>query len=194
MKRIVILTAFFSPFWGLGGFSLHANDTITLTWQGGKNKLLRVHNIFYGGIYYKVYIDWGDGLIDTIIDANVAPGVGKRTHTYADTTRTYNVNITANEDSVILAFYCPSQQISRLNVSRCAGLHSLYCSNNRLPLSELYKISEMSLYLNTTNFGLGTQRLLPQRILVGSSVDFSDQNEFDGIFTNYNLIKNSRTV
>ena len=175
MKRIVILTAFFSPFWGLGGFSLHAqNDTITLTWQGGTNKAFQLNG------RDNFIVNWGDGTVTNELHNTWI------THSYADTTRDYNVTITANKDSVLIHIYCPSQQIVCLDVNRCAYVLNVNCIDNHLSLSELYKISEKA-----EQRVLGTQRLLPQRILVGDSVDYSDQNEFGGIFTNYNLIKNS---
>jgi hypothetical protein len=61
------------------------------------------------------------------------------------------------------------------------------CGENRLPLSELYKISEM---VNDPYYKLlGRQALLQQRTLIGDPVDFSDQKEFGGIATVFTVQK-----
>jgi hypothetical protein len=53
----------------------------------------------------------------------------------------------------------------------------LDCYNNRLPLSELYHISQ-------TIWGwLDTQRLAPLEVTAGDTIDFSSQAVFGGIFT-----------
>jgi hypothetical protein len=182
MKKLVFLTVFLTVLLA-AGFAAAANDTITLTWQGSTNKQIQVD----AKNRYIIY--WGDG---TITDTTPhTSGGNPLTHSYADTTRSYNVTIAGNADSVIMRFICDSQQVSHLDVSRYCVLDGLSCLDNRLPLSELYKISVSPYPWNTA---FGTQRLLPQRILIGNTVDYSSQNEFGGIFTNYNLIKNSRAI
>jgi len=188
MKRVIFLTAVLFPLWGLGGFSLHAQDTITLTWQGSTNKKIQI------GMPWQrvVIINWGDGSVPDTLDTRKPNPPSFMYHSYADTTRNYNVTITATNDSVLMSFDCPSQQVSSLDVSKCKFdfFEMVYCHDNRLLLSELYKIFQMSPYTKPQGFALGTQKLLPQRILVGSSVDYSDQAEFGGIPTVFNVEKN----
>jgi hypothetical protein len=181
MKKLAFLAVFLFPLWGLGGLYAQ-NDSISLTWQGGSNKwFYLVMNSFYD-VPFRVH--WGDGLVTDTFTANMGADVR---HTYADTTRNYNVTITATTDNVIGFLWCFSQQVSHLYV-RCPNeFFSAACFDNNILLSELYAISKVTGHQSA----LGTQRLLPQRILVGNSVDYSDQNEFDGVFTKFNLIKNS---
>jgi len=184
MKRIILISVF-----SAATLFATAQDTIQLTWQGGTNKEFGVGcNAFGPSFLSPIRINWGDGFMtDTITELYVFSG--HLTHSYADTTRNYAVTITSYSDTVLVDFYCPYQQISHLDVSRCTYFFMVNCTGNRIPLSELYKISRNVKSIGSR--GLGVQYLLPQRILVGDSVDFSDQNEFDGIFTVFNLIKNS---
>jgi len=181
--RRLFLGSFFL-FWGLTG--LFAQDTIQLTWQGGTNKLILVDYPLRDPFSFPIRINWGDGLItDTVAEYNVFSGY--LTHSYADTTRNYTLTITSYRDSVLTGLFCESQQVSHLDISRCAEITLVNCIGNRLPLSELYALSQKGL---GEGGGLGAQYLLPQQILVGSSVDYSDQAEFGGIATVFNVEKN----
>jgi len=181
--RRLFLGSFFL-FWGLTG--LYAQDTIQLTWQGGTNKLILVDYPLMAP-YFPIRINWGDGFMtDTVAEYNVFSG--KLTHFYADTTRNYAVTITSYRDSVLTGLFCESQQVSHLDISRCAEITIVNCIGNQLPLSELYKILENMEYI--IGLGISPQHLLPQQILVGSSVDFSDQAEFGDTATVFKVEKN----
>ena len=186
--RRLFLGSFFL-FWGLTG--LYAQDTIQLTWQGGTNKLIGIDWPGWDATFSSspIRINWGDGFItDTMAEIFVFSGY--LTHSYADTTRNYAVTITSYSDTVLVGFYCQYLQVSRLDISRCAVFYSLTCIGNLLPLSELYKISEKDPYHYPQGFMYGIQHLLPQRMLVGDSVDFSDQAEFGDTATVFNVEKN----
>jgi len=186
--RFAFLFVIFFPLWGTGG--LFAQDTIQLTWQGGTNKLIGIdYSAWTYPFSFPIRVNWGDGFItDTIAEHYSFSGY--LTHSYADTTRNYAVTITSYSDTVLVGFYCQYLQVSRLDISRCAVFYSLTCIGNLLPLSELYKISEKDPYHYPQGFMYGIQHLLPQRMLVGDSVDFSDQAEFGDTATVFNVEKN----
>jgi len=52
-------------------------------------------------------------------------------------------------------------------------------------------IFKTEIHLNINNIRMGTQKLLPLRILLGDSVDYSSQKEFDGIATVFAVEKNN---
>ena len=92
-------------------------------------------------------------------------------------------------------FKCNDNQLTSLDLSKNPSLFFLDCSNNCLPLSTLFSLSEHKITLPTVVGGparkiLGTQNLLPQSVSTGSEKDFSDQNIFKGIRTQFNISLN----
>jgi len=84
---------------------------------------------------------------------------------------------------------CSNNQIQMLGVNGCTALQYLNCSFNSFSLSDLYSISEM---INDENSKLlGTQyiEIINPSIVTGDTL-FADQAEFNGIFTNYTVLKN----
>jgi hypothetical protein len=58
------------------------------------------------------------------------------------------------------------------------------CFNNSLPLSVLFAVSEKR---NGSYKRLGTQSLHPLTVSIGSEIDYSDQNIFNGIYTQFTV-------
>ncbi|MCL2041489.1 MAG: T9SS type A sorting domain-containing protein [Bacteroidales bacterium] len=87
----------------------------------------------------------------------------------------------------LTGFACENNQITNLDLSSNPLIDRVDCYNNRLPLSDLYKISKK--ISDPFYRFLGTQTLTVQTILPGSSVDFSEQAEFDGIATVFEVQK-----
>jgi len=73
---------------------------------------------------------------------------------------------------------CQENNLTRIDL---AAVEVIAPRENRLPLSELYKFSEM--ISNPLHKPLGRQVYSLQRVAMGNFVDFSDQNEFGGIKT-----------
>ena len=81
--------------------------------------------------------------------------------------------------------YCSENQLTRIDL---VAVNHLDCIENRLPLSNLYTLSNM--ISNPYNKYLGRQEFPSQRIAMGDSVDFSDQATFGGIATVFVVEKN----
>ena len=89
----------------------------------------------------------------------------------------------------LLYLDCSRNQLTVLDVSENTKLTTLYCYDNRLPLSDLFAASEKITVQN--NKRLGTQNLLPQTVVIGSAIDYSDQNIFAGKNTQFTVTKNN---
>ena len=83
---------------------------------------------------------------------------------------------------------CYNNQLSVLLLDDKTTLFFLDCSDNRLQLSDLYNVSKKISSPNDRWFG--TQKLLPQKIIVGDSVDFSAQSNFEGKKTVFSVKRN----
>jgi hypothetical protein len=81
---------------------------------------------------------------------------------------------------------CPENQLTQIILEKT---ERIVCYENRLLLSDLYRFSEM--ISDRYNKILGLQVHVQKRIYMGDSVDFSDQNEFDGIKTVFYVFKGS---
>lgn len=81
---------------------------------------------------------------------------------------------------------CDRNELISLKLSERAVLESIYCYDNRLPLSDLYAAHLLIDDINHKR--LGTQNLLPQTVVIGKEL-FSEQSVFDGIFTKYAVTK-----
>ena len=227
----------------LFNFRLVAQETITFTWDtfGGKFEL-------YGTANKEFTIDWGDSIIET-----KTPNGGFIEHIYA-TPGEYTVIITDSTGDCLFNFFSFSEKfnflISRLNLTGCSVLQTLYCYNglleeldlsgcpelttlgcafnqiNKLDLSGCPKFEHLACYfnhlqkLNLTGCSnlqsiicwnnqlqlsdlfaasllikdpnkreFGKQNLSPQTAILGEEL-FSEQSVFNGIFTNYSVIKN----
>jgi len=179
------------------------NEKIVFTWTAGAGtKFLSVN--YNNTIANQFTVDWGDET-----EIQTFTGFYDLNHVYA-TSGDYTVTIRgATENFKFTYFYCLSEQITTLDISTCTGLTTLYCannqlssiegiantsltyiscSNNRLPLSYLYDASQK--VSNQSSKSLGTQTLWAQFISIGGFVDFSDQAEFGGIPTVFEVAKN----
>jgi len=79
---------------------------------------------------------------------------------------------------------CEKNQLTQIKYT---VITFIACIGNRLPLSNLYPISEM--INNPYRKFLGRQEFHTQRLAVGDSVDYSSENEFGGIKTLYKVEK-----
>jgi len=87
-----------------------------------------------------------------------------------------------SQNNYIEQLYCRNSGIMKIEVSPIATYREAFCCyNSRLPLSELYFLSERIKYESSKWFG--TQRLDRKYITPESIVDFSSQTEFGGIKT-----------
>ncbi|MCL2301814.1 MAG: T9SS type A sorting domain-containing protein [Lentimicrobiaceae bacterium] len=159
---------------------------------------------YYNPGRYEVTISGSEGCLFTVfgcsradtLDLSSCPSI---IHLYCSsvfkTLRSLNVS-NCKKLEVISA---DDNRLSILDLSDCIALKDLSCENgnltrinlvatefissyeNQLPLSELYKLSEM--ISNPALKRLGRQKFYTQRIAVGDFVDFSDHNEFGGIKT-----------
>jgi len=77
-------------------------------------------------------------------------------------------------------------RLESLNLENNTALTDLNCHENQLQLSNLYEISTMP---NISVRCLGTQTLLMQEVEIGESIDYFDQNEFEGILTVFTVTK-----
>ena len=187
MKRIVLII-------GISAATIFANaqtDTIQFSWIAKKqeNKEFWINYAFHERLMF----DWGDGSIDTITMPNVTYPYVRHTYSLAGS---YTL-IIASVDTLSMLdgrirFGMPSCNLTSLDISKWRYVETVDCESNHLTLSNLYAISERISALNQK--GLGTQRLLPQRVLVGDSVDYSSQKEFGGIATIFTVNKNSRKI
>jgi len=75
-----------------------------------------------------------------------------------------------------------------LDLSANTELTKLYCYWNRLPLSDLFAASER--ISEQENKRLGEQNLLPQTVIIDNEIDYSNQNIFNGIYTQFAVTKN----
>jgi len=142
-------------------------------------------------------VGWGDGSTTT------ETGTGKReevTHTYA-AAGSYDVTVTGNTITSLdfmnkqltaidlsacpnlLYLFCEVNELTSLDLSACTKLENLYCFGNHLPLSDLYAASLKIATQNSKR--LGTQLLNPQIVQTGDEIDYSSQNEFGGIYTDF---------
>ena len=95
------------------------------------------------------------------------------------------ISLDVSSNTKLKYFLCNNNQLKSLYLNEFACDSTplpfmLTCDNNKLPLSELFNASEMVI---GTNKRLGTQRLEPQNVPVGFTVDFSSQSEFKDITT-----------
>ena len=104
----------------------------------------------------------------------------------------YYVFITGSSaDCLFTELNCSGNQLIALDLSANTKLTSLDCINNRLPLSDLFAASErMNLQDELWMIVLGTQNLLTQTVIIGEVVAYSDQNMFNGIYTQFAIAKN----
>ena len=88
----------------------------------------------------------------------------------------------------LINLYCYNNALTSLDVSTNLSLDYLDCRNNHLPLSDLYVASEIleSNNANIDNRRLGSQTLLPKTVPLGIAL-FSDQSEFGGEYTKYEV-------
>ena len=181
---------------------LASNATYTIDWGDGnttqhkeKQEALR-HTYAIGGRYNVT-------IMANTIDCRF---------TYLDCSKAELLNLDISNCSLLWSLYCDYNNLTSLNVSnntqlqslRCdynnltslnvnsnsLGLAILQCINNRLPLSDLYAVSEI-LENNGYSRGfrsLGTQTLYPQCVTIGTAF-FSDQSIFNEIYTNYTVIQ-----
>ncbi|MCL2289356.1 MAG: T9SS type A sorting domain-containing protein [Bacteroidetes bacterium] len=85
-------------------------------------------------------------------------------------------------DCIVLKdLFCQENNLTHIDL---ASIEYVSPRENRLPLSELYKLSEM--ISNPNNKLLGRQAYY-QRIAVGDPIDFSTQTEFGGIQTVFRI-------
>lgn len=91
-------------------------------------------------------------------------------------------DLDVSNNAELLDFYCFINQLVHLDVSNNVKLTRLDCYNNHLSLSDLYVATKI------TQGDIGSHRLMPQTIGIGE-VLFSDQSIFDGIYTDYVVIK-----
>jgi len=101
--------------------------------------------------------------------------------------RLTTLNVSANTELTELD--CSINQLTTLDVSANTKLTGLYCHTNCLPLSDLFAASEKITVQN--NKTLGPQNLLPQTIVIGSTIDYSDQSIFGGKNTQFIITKNN---
>ena len=92
-----------------------------------------------------------------------------------------------SKNTELTTLTCPSNQLTVLDLSTNTKLTTLRCYDNRLPLSDLFAASEK--ITNQSNKYLGTQKLLPQTVVIGSTIDYSDQNLFGGKNTQFTVTK-----
>ncbi|MCL1932348.1 MAG: leucine-rich repeat domain-containing protein [Candidatus Azobacteroides sp.] len=78
-------------------------------------------------------------------------------------------------------------QLTEIDLTGCPNLRGLNCGNNQLQLSDLF--AAHLLINNPNGKRLGTQNLQPQTAILGEAL-FSEQSVFNGIFTNYSVIRN----
>ena len=93
------------------------------------------------------------------------------------------LDLSAN--TLLQSLGCDNNQLTALYTN--SQLNSLYTTNNRLLLSDLYNTTKMM--SGTAIINLGTQILVPQEAIVGSSVDYSAQKEFGGKTTVFTVKK-----
>jgi subtilisin family serine protease len=88
------------------------------------------------------------------------------------------------DNIALISLKCQDNQLTHIDL---VTVERIMCYGNRLPLSNLYTISEMISERN--NKGLGEQELITQRIVEGNPVDFSTEKEFGGIATVFQVEK-----
>ena len=88
----------------------------------------------------------------------------------------------------LIGLECHKNQLKVLDVSANTALTHLFCNNNCLPLSNLFAASEK--ITNPFAKQLGLQNLLPRTVMIGDEIDYSDQNIFKGIYTQFAVTKN----
>jgi hypothetical protein len=81
--------------------------------------------------------------------------------------------------------YCNNNQLSNLELYN-TGLHVLECHTNRLPLSELHNAFQ-KVTISPPIIRLDTQQLVPKVVKVNTAIDYSTQNQVDGIFTIFDI-------
>ena len=98
-----------------------------------------------------------------------------------------NLSVLDLRDNVALRdLSCPGNQITHIDLVS-TNMKYIWCFCNRLKLSYLYAFSEMISDPWAKIFGY--QELHKQRIALGDSIDFSDQKEFGGIKTVFQIDK-----
>ncbi|MCL1973419.1 MAG: InlB B-repeat-containing protein [Bacteroidetes bacterium] len=96
-------------------------------------------------------------------------------------------NLDLSECTALTTLDCEWNQLTTIDLSSNNALSYINCNNNRFLLSELYNISKK--ISNPNNKVLGTQRLEKREIAIGDIIDYSAQNEFDGIATVFIVYK-----
>ena len=91
------------------------------------------------------------------------------------------------DNTVFQDLLCKENELTSIDL---VTIEYISCGENRLPLSELYKISEM--ISDPYDKLLGRQVFLQRRLVVGDTVDFSSQKEFGGIATVFTVEKSGR--
>jgi Leucine-rich repeat (LRR) protein len=151
-RRIILRSFILVVYFLAYTLSATANDTIRFTWQGSTNS----KSVWINATYGKVFIvNWNDGYTDTLT------GIGNfqtLSHTYADT-NLYNVVIAGSTadcfftnlscgfsaltklyaNAALETLWCPSNQLTVLDVSGCPFLKTLECYSNRLTSLSLNK-------------------------------------------------------
>jgi len=111
---------------------------------------------------------------------------------YLNCERNLLTKLNVSTNVVLRELWCNDNQLNTLDVSGATGLTWIKCHNNRLPLSELFAVSER--VIERGRKYLGTQNLLLQAVTINSEIDYSDQNIFDGIYTQFTVTQNGEHV
>jgi Leucine-rich repeat (LRR) protein len=107
-----------------------------------------------------------------------------------------SLNISAND--ALSNLYCFDNQLTSLDVRENSVFGTFACYNNSLALSKLFKISENIIYEDFSSSPIevireryfGPQFLPLQTVSIGDEIDYSDQNIFKGIPTQFDITKN----
>ncbi|MDR2084746.1 MAG: T9SS type A sorting domain-containing protein [Bacteroidales bacterium] len=89
-----------------------------------------------------------------------------------------------SHNTVLQELRCNNNHLNSLDLNNNVLLEYLDCSNNHFQLSDLFTFSKINCYKL-----FGTQTLTSQTVYV-EDILFSEESEFDGIFTDYIVIKN----
>jgi len=93
-----------------------------------------------------------------------------------------------SECKLLGRLYCFDNQLTELDFINSEVLQIISCYNNSFLLSDLYKTSLM---ISNSDFKLfGLQTISPQVVIPGYTIDYSSQNEFGGILTDFSVEKN----
>lgn len=101
------------------------------------------------------------------------------------------IELDLTDCSALVELQCSSNKLRSLYLAGTPALQRLYCYDNQLQLSYLFAVH--SLISNPNVKGLGTQNLKSQTAIIGEEL-FSDQSVFDGIYTNYSVLKDDETA